>query len=107
MFFRPCYLLMTWYKHTTLHLLLNANFYRQSSFKASLLEVIKTILHFFPQSEHQKGSERAEKRDSWWRHLHAPWLAERKLTLKFAHALQIKADLITSLNLKLCLFSIP
>lgn len=32
-----------------------------------------------PQSGHQKRAERSEKRDSRWRHIHAPWIAEGKL----------------------------
>lgn len=50
----------------------------------------KTAVYMFPhpnqlsssppslQSGHQKGAERSEERDSWWRHIHAPWVAEGK-----------------------------
>lgn len=36
------------------------------------------LLHCVVQSGHQKGSECSEKRDSGWRHIHAPWTAEGK-----------------------------
>lgn len=36
------------------------------------------------QSGHQKGTQRFEKRDPWWRHIHAPRIAEGKPSLCWA-----------------------
>lgn len=33
------------------------------------------------QSGHQKRTQRFEKRDPWWRHIHEPWIAEGKPSL--------------------------